>query len=110
MRIEGVSGEVLPRREQAEFFARDNPMQVAFLRADRTIALRDASGRAFDFEGDAPVMTSAAHDCNGIVVIRHAINLAESRAVRNAAGTRDARIALQESLPHPGAGMIFRWT
>jgi hypothetical protein len=71
VRVESVSGDVLPWREQAKFFARDNPMQVAFLRADRTIALRDASGRAFDFEGDAPAMTSAAHDCNGIVVIRH---------------------------------------
>ena len=71
VRIESVGGEVLPWREQAEFFARDNPMQVALLGADRAIALRDAIRRPFDFESDAPAMTAAKHNRNALVVIRH---------------------------------------
>jgi hypothetical protein len=50
-------------------------------------------------------MTSATLNCNGIVVIGHEHNLAESRAVRNAAATTDACIALQGWLPHFGTRM-----
>src|ERR1700722_5167385 len=40
--IESVNAEIVPRSEQTEFVACDDPMEVAFLCANRAVALSNA--------------------------------------------------------------------
>src|SRR5271154_6954827 len=72
--IESVNGEIVPRCEQAEFIARDDPMKIALLRANRAVALSNPTGRTLDLIHDAPAMASAAHhisNISNISKIRH---------------------------------------
>ena len=59
-RVEGVGRDIVGFGEQAERGPLDDPVDVAFLRADRAIAFRDALEIALHFEANASAMTSAA--------------------------------------------------
>jgi hypothetical protein len=59
-RVERVRGDVVRLREQPERAARDDPVDVAFLRANRAVAFGDAVERTSNLEADAPAMASAA--------------------------------------------------
>src|SRR5713101_6264610 len=70
--VEGISGEILPRGQQAEPLARDYPVEVGFFGADRAVALGNtAVYRADNFVSDAPTMASAAVDWTIRGLIRH---------------------------------------
>src|SRR5258707_833437 len=58
--VECVRRNVVRLREQPERAARDDPVDVAFLRANRAVAFADAVERTSDLEADAPAMASAA--------------------------------------------------
>lgn len=70
--VEGICGEVFPRRQQAEPFTRDYPVDVRFFGADRAVALRHpAVDRPDNFVSDAPAMASAAVNWAVLELIRH---------------------------------------
>jgi hypothetical protein len=57
--VEGVSGEVCFRRQQAKGAAWNDPVKIALLRTDRAVALLDLFELSGNLERDAPAMTSA---------------------------------------------------
>src|SRR4029077_9723580 len=59
-RVERVRRTVVWLRQRPEPTARNDPMDVAFLRANRAVAFGDAVERASHLEADAPAMASAA--------------------------------------------------
>lgn len=70
--IEGVSGEFLPRRQQAETLARDYPVHIAFFGADGAIALRNPSVyRSCNFVNHAPAMAPAPVNRGTSEFVRH---------------------------------------
>jgi hypothetical protein len=69
--IESVGRQVFPRREQTKLVARDDPVKIALLRADRAVAFAEAIGRTLDLVRDASAMASAAHRSRRFAVIRH---------------------------------------
>jgi hypothetical protein len=59
MLVELVRGHGLFRRLEMQLAARDEPEEIAFAAAVRTIALLDFRQLAFDFERDATAMTAS---------------------------------------------------
>ena len=70
--VESIRGEVLPRRQQAEPFARDYPVNVGFFGTDRAVSLQDSAvDRPNNFVSDASAMASATVDWAVLDWIRH---------------------------------------
>src|SRR5208282_2678926 len=60
-RVEGVGRDIIGRREQPERGPRNDPVEVALLRANRAVAFRDAIELAPHLEAPTSTMASAAH-------------------------------------------------
>jgi len=72
MRVEGIGGEVLRRRQQAEPLARNDPVDISFFCADRAVAFRNtAVYRPGNFVSDTPAMASAAVSWTILELIHH---------------------------------------
>ena len=132
--IESVGRQVFPRREQTKLVARDDPVEIALLCADRAVALADAIGRTFDLVRDASAMASAAHRRRRFGVIRHEnksglVGRGPQRHAPAAAVTATMQtvdgfgagttfkfittnlngVKVQESMHPLGKGMVLRW-
>src|SRR5579864_6998185 len=59
-RVKTIGRQLFPGCQQAEAFARHDPMEISLLRANRAIAFLHAIDLAFDLVSDATAMASAA--------------------------------------------------
>src|SRR5216684_815069 len=58
-RVERIGRQLFPGCQQAEAFARYDPMEISLLRANRAVAFLHAIDLAFDLISDATAMASA---------------------------------------------------
>jgi hypothetical protein len=70
--VEGIRGEVAPRRQEAEPLARDYPVKIGFFTANRAVALGNrAVYRSGHLVSDAPAMAPTPVDRVVLELIRH---------------------------------------
>ena len=78
MGVESIGGEVLPLRQQAEPFARNDPMDISLFGADRAVALRNAAiNWPGNFVTNATAMASTTVDRAVLRLVRHKMNLTQ---------------------------------
>src|SRR5579883_461471 len=82
--IEAINRELLPGRQQSKALARDDPVDITLLRADRAVAYDRAFDWSTHFEGDRPAVASPAIKPRRLV---HSATLSQARAPRKCPGT-----------------------